>query len=76
VSADFKQTCIALIAPTRCFHAAPLWFTAKLIIADEGESGAQPLVLDNRSLVGLVVTSVPKVTLRKANYFKALCHAF
>jgi hypothetical protein len=26
--------------------------------------------------VGLVVTSVPKVTLRKVSYFKALCHAF
>jgi hypothetical protein len=26
--------------------------------------------------IGLVVTSVPKVTLRKANHFKALCHAF
>jgi hypothetical protein len=30
----------------------------------------------DRALFGLVVTSVPKLTLRKVSYFKALCHAF
>ena len=37
-----------------CFRAAPLWFTAKLLLADEGERGAEPLVLDNRALVDLL----------------------
>ena len=53
-SADFKQTSVALIAPARCFRAAPLWFTAKLLFADEGERGAEPLVLDNHALVDLL----------------------
>jgi hypothetical protein len=33
---------VALIAPARCFRAAPLWLTAKLLLADEGERGAEP----------------------------------
>ena len=53
-SADFKQTSTALIAPARCFRAAPLWLAAKLLLADEGERGAEPFVLDYRALIDLL----------------------
>jgi hypothetical protein len=43
-----------LIAPARCFRAAPPWLTAKLLLADKGERGAEPFVLDNRALVDLL----------------------
>ena len=49
-----EQTSIALIAPARCFRAAPLRSAAKLLLADEGERSAEPFVLDNRALVNLL----------------------
>jgi hypothetical protein len=38
-----------LIAPARCFHAASFG-PFDLLLADDSESGAEPLVLDNRAL--------------------------
>src|SRR5271170_8381243 len=51
-SADFKQTRVALIAPA--WSTATLRSAAQLLLADEGERGAEPLVLDNRPLVDLL----------------------
>jgi hypothetical protein len=44
----------ALIAPAQCFCGAPLRSTAELLLADEGEGGAEPLVFDNRPVVDLL----------------------
>ena len=43
-----------LIASVRCFRTAPLQSTAELLLADESERSAEPLVLDNRPLVDLL----------------------
>ena len=46
-SADFKQTRVALITSPR--PAATLRLATQLLLADEGERGAEQFVLDNRS---------------------------
>src|SRR4029077_12439976 len=48
-SADFEQSRIALIASARCLPAAGLR-PCNLLLADKGENGAEPLVLDNLGL--------------------------
>src|SRR4051794_40237917 len=45
-SADFEQSRIALIAPAWCLLAAGFG-PRNLLLADNGEHGAEPLVLDN-----------------------------
>lgn len=40
-----------LVVPARCFCAASPGFTVKLLLTDEGERGAEPFFLDNRTLV-------------------------
>ncbi len=48
-SADFEQSRIALIASARCLLAAGFG-PRDLLLADKGENGAEPLVLDNLGL--------------------------
>jgi hypothetical protein len=48
-SADFEQSRIALIAPAWCLLAAGFG-PGNLLLADNGEHGAEPLVLDNLGL--------------------------
>jgi len=48
-SADFEQSGIALIASARCLLAAGFG-PRNLLLADNGENGAEPLVLDNLGL--------------------------
>ena len=48
-SADFEQTRVALIAPARRL-CAPNFCAFDLLLADEGEGGTEPLVVDNRGL--------------------------
>ena len=48
ISADFEQARVTLIAAAR--SAAALQPSTQLLLADDGESGAEPLVLDNRAL--------------------------
>src|SRR3954470_15800993 len=48
-SADFEQSRIALIASARCLLAAGFG-PRHLLLADNGEHGAEPLVLDNFAL--------------------------
>src|SRR3954454_10746053 len=48
-SADFEQSRIALIASARCLLAAGFG-PRNLLLADNGEHGAEPLVLDNLGL--------------------------
>ena len=45
-----KQTRVALIPVARCFRAAPYGFAAKLLLADEGERGAELFILHDRGL--------------------------
>jgi hypothetical protein len=52
-SADLGETSVALIAPAGRALAAPPWFTATLLVADEGERSAEALVVGNRTLVDL-----------------------
>jgi Recombinase len=47
LSVDFEQPRIAPIASARCLRAASLC-PFDLLLADEGESGAKPLVLEGR----------------------------
>jgi len=49
ISADFKQPSIALIAAARRRATARLG-PFDLLLADKGEGGTEPLVLDNRRL--------------------------
>jgi hypothetical protein len=49
-SADFKQTRVALITAAWGFGAAPLGFAAQLLLADEGECGAELFILHDRGL--------------------------
>src|SRR3954471_8052651 len=51
-SADFEQSRIALIASARCLLAAGFG-PRNLLLADNGEHGAEPLVLDNLALRAL-----------------------
>ena len=51
-SADFEQSRIALIASARCLLAAGFG-PRNLLLADNGENGAEPLVLDNFGLPDL-----------------------
>src|SRR4051812_15321872 len=48
-SANFEQLRIALIASARCLLAAGFG-PGNLLLADNGENGAEPLVLDNFGL--------------------------
>src|SRR6478672_8891313 len=48
-SADFEQSRITLIASARCLLAAGFG-PRNLLLADNGENGAEPLVLDNLGL--------------------------
>src|SRR3954462_1207477 len=48
-SADFEQSRIALIASARCLLAAGFG-PRNLLLANNGENGAEPLVLDNLGL--------------------------
>src|SRR3954452_13273976 len=48
-STDFVQSRIALIASARCLFAAGFG-PGNLLLADNGEHGAEPLVLDNLGL--------------------------
>src|SRR5450759_5098801 len=49
ISADLEQTSVALIAAAWRLRATRLR-PFDLLLADDGESGAEPLVLDNRAL--------------------------
>src|SRR4029077_8743202 len=63
-SADFEQSRIALIASARCLPAAGLR-PCNLLLADKGENGGEPLVLDNlglRDLPQLVEGAVSQLT--------------
>src|SRR3954454_13776433 len=51
-SADFEQSSIALIASARSL-LAPGFAPCNLLLADNGETGADPLVLDNLGLLAL-----------------------
>ena len=48
-SADFEEARVALIAAARGLPAAD-FCSFDLLFADQGEDGAEPLVLDNRGL--------------------------
>src|SRR3954469_22052201 len=48
-SADFEQSRIALIASARCLLTAGFG-PCNLLLADNGENGAEPLILDNLGL--------------------------
>src|SRR4051812_32733634 len=62
-SAGFEQSRIALIASARCLLAAGFG-PRNLLLADNGENGAEPLVLDNlglRDLPQLVESAVSQL---------------
>jgi hypothetical protein len=58
-SANLEETRVVLIAPARCLGAAPLGLATKLLLADEGERGAELFVLDNRGLRDLANLGSP-----------------